>query len=130
MQKNKCRRIYQLRPSQIKYQEDKKMLFKLADGTAVFRGDTLYVHPSFIKRAGMTVTAEFKPEGGTVVTRSENGAVPQLPINLLSKIPFPNMEIKNSISKSLDIDIWDVSERDVSIYKLGMQLVGSNGNNG
>lgn len=128
MYPNKSRRVYQLRPSQIKYQEEKKMLFKLPDGTAVFRGDTLYVHPSFIKRAGLTVTAEFKPEGGTVVTRSENGAVPQLPVNLLSKTPYPNMEIKSLISKSLNIDIWEVTERDVSIYKLGKRLAGTESN--
>lgn len=128
MYPNKSRRVYQLRPSQIKYQEENKILFKLRDGTAVFRGDTLYVHPSFIKRAGLTVTAEFKPEGGTVVTRSENGAVPQLPVNLLSKTPYPNMEIKSLISKFLNIDIWDVSERDVSIYKLGMGLAGTESN--
>lgn len=128
MYPNKSRRVYQLRPSQIKYQEEKKMLFKLPDGTAVFRGDTLYVHPSFIKRAGLTVTAEFKPEGGTVVTRSENGGVTSLPVNLLSKTPYPIMEIKSLISKSLNIDIWEVTERDVLIYKLGKRLAGTESN--
>jgi hypothetical protein len=128
MYPNKSRRVYQLRPSQIKYQEEKKMLFKLRDGTAVFRGDTLYVHPSFIKRAGLTLTAEFKPEGGTVVARSENGGVTSLPVNLLSKTPYPIMEIKSLISKSLNIDIWEVTERDVSIYKLGKRLAGTESN--
>lgn len=128
MYPNKSRRVYQLRPSQIKYQEENKILFKLRDGTAVFRGDTLYVHPSFIKRAGLTLTAEFKPEGGTVVARSENGGVTSLPVNLLSKTPYPIMEIKSLISKSLNIDIWEVTERDVSIYKLGKRLAGTESN--
>lgn len=124
----KYSRGYKLRPSQVEHQENKNLLFKLLDGTSVFRGDTLYVHPSFIKHAGLIVTAEFKPEGKTVVTRSSSGAIPELPIAFLSKTPHPNMDIKSSISKFLNIDIWDVSERDVAIYKLGMQLVGSNSN--
>ena len=124
----KYSRSYKLRPSQVEHQENKNVLFKLLDGTSVFRGDTLYVHPSFIKKAGLIVTAEYKPQGKTVLTRSSSGAVPELPIALLSKTPHPNMDIKSSISNFLNIDIWDVSERDVAIYKLGKQLVGSDSN--
>lgn len=119
------RRPYRLRPSQQKIQEAKelqsKVLFTLTDGTPVTHGQTLYVHPSFIESAGLTVTAEFEAKGALVTTRATNGAVPQLPIALLSNAPFPNMEIKCAIADKLKINVWDVTERDVGIFKLGMK---------
>jgi len=63
----------------------RKPLFKLLDGTDVYKGDVLW-HPN-LNRVGWCCFAEFEPEYDTVVVRSPNGAVPTVYISELRRTP-------------------------------------------
>lgn len=93
------------------------LMFHLVDGSPVFRGDELYVHPKYIQQAGAKVRAEFKTDFDVVTVRSiPSGAVPSLPINALSREPSPEAVVMCEVAKALCIQPYDVSKRDIKIW--------------
>lgn len=100
--------------------KEKRFLFDLEDGTPVYHGDTLYPHPRYFKKAGKFVTAEFKADGDEVTVRSQNGAVPTLPINMLFIHPSPEGEVYSNLEKALKTDVWNIGKRDIAAYQAGV----------
>lgn len=93
-------------------------LFML-EGRPVHKGDLLHVHPSFHARAGVRVTAEFAAAGGEAVCRSDNGAVPCVPIDALSWMAFPDEADREIIAKAAGLTGPFVTTRDLRMFRLG-----------
>lgn len=97
------------------------LMFHLVDGSPVFRGDELYVHPIFFQQAGDKVRAEFKTDFDLVTVRCiPSGAVPSLPISALSREPSPEAVVMIAVAKALCIQPYDVSKRDVRLWNAAM----------
>ena len=79
--------IQQMRAGGNPFRENQNELFRLSDGTPVFKGEILW-HPDSNK-VGWYCIAEFPPEGAMVTVRSPNGAVPTVYISELRKKPPP-----------------------------------------
>lgn len=102
----------------------RKPLFFLTDNSPVFRGEKLHVHPSYWRKAGAVVTAEFEcgtREAGAVVVRSDNGAVPDVPLAALTRLPHPDAADSMKISLLLDCDVHEVSRRDLKLWRASRQ---------
>lgn len=103
--------------------QQERFLFNLVDGTPVYHGDTLYPHPRYIRYVGAVVTAQFKPDGSEVTVRSENGAVPHVPINMLFKTPHPDSETYVNLEKALQANGWsNLNDRDLAVYRAGLKF--------
>lgn len=66
------------------------------EGKPVFAGDRLHVAPSYHRCAGAVVKAYRAPSSGMAFFRSDNGAVPTMPISAVSWSPHPDVVDKTS----------------------------------
>jgi hypothetical protein len=104
--------------------DEREVLFQLDDGSSVYRGDVLHVAPRYMQQAGSRVTAE-KPAYGDVVTvRSDNGAVPMLPVSALSREPHPDVTDATEIASLLGGYPHQVSGRDLRLYRALLARLG------
>lgn len=97
-------------------------LFRLMDGSPVYRGDKLHVHREYWRQAGPVVTAEFADGRGPgeVIVRSDNGAVPSVPIAALTREEHPHTAMSVFLADKLGCKAHEVTRRDLFVYQLGL----------
>ena len=93
------------------------------EGRPVFKGDKLHVAPRFQSKAGSIVTAEFKAygvlDGEEVTVRTDNGAVPTVPVSALSWKPHPDVTDRQRIQDLTGMWPRNISDRDLRMFRLG-----------
>lgn len=91
------------------------------EGRQVHKGDVLHVNPAYHARAGTTVKAEYPAGSGWAVCRSDNGAVPDLPIEALSWTPHPDSEDREAIARATNRHGAQVTDRDLEMFRCGRE---------
>ena len=96
--------------------EDVSFTFEL-EGRTVRPGQVLHVAPTLWWRAGPSGKVE-RLRGDSVVLRSDNGAVPTVPIDCLSWEPHPETLAREELREAgfvrptdRDVDVWLTARR-------------------
>lgn len=89
------------------------------EGRTVLSGQVLHVHPAYHRRAGSTGRVE-RYYGDSVMLRSNNGAVPTVPLSALSWTPHPETVAMEELAHAgftrpshREVAVWIAARRKV-----------------
>ena len=83
------------------------------DGKPVTPGTQLHVHPDYYWKAGAMGKAE-RYYGDSVTLRTDNGAVPTIPVSALSWDPHPDTVAQRELEEA---GFHQCSGRDIAIWR-------------